>query len=72
MIQYQDIFNSILTRSDGFFKALFWNILVQRNLYHYFGEFNFKNQAILSNNFIILNSATLAHSDPIFENFVDK
>ena len=70
VIQYQDIFNNILAQSDGLFKALLWNILVQRIVYHYFGESNLNNQAILSKNFILLPCAFLAHSDPISGNFV--
>ena len=73
-IQYQDIFNNIIAQSDGLFKALFWNTYVQRIVYHYLGEFNLNSQAIPSNNFIILTSATSAHSDsdPISENYINK
>ena len=74
VIQYQDIFNNILsiTRYNGLFKVFFWNLLVQRIVYHYFGEFNLNNQAILSNNFILLTSDILAHRGSISENFANK
>ena len=74
VIQYQDAFNNILITiwSDGLFKALFWKSLVQKIVYHYFGEPNSNNQAILSNNFIPLISTILAHNNSIFQNFLDK
>ena len=74
VIQYQDVFNiiPITIWSDGLFKELFWKYLVQRIVYHCFGEFNLNNQVILSNNFILLTSAILAHSDFISKNFFDK
>ena len=73
-IQYQDIFNNIIAQSDGLFKTLFWNNFVQQIVYHYLGEFNLNSQAILSsNNFILLTSATSAHSDsdPSSEKFIN-
>ena len=46
--EHQDAFNSILvtTWSDGLFKAPFWNLLVHRIVYPYFGRPNSNNQVI--------------------------
>ena len=69
--QHQDAFNNILvtTWSDGLFKALFWNLLVHRIVYPYFGEPNSNNQVTLSNNFILLIFTILAHNDSTFQHF---
>ena len=69
--QHQDAFNSILvtTWSDGLFKALFWNLLVHRIVYPYFGEPNSNNQVTLSNNLILLIVTILAHNDSTFQHF---
>ena len=60
--QHQYAFNNTLVtiQSDGLFKALFWNSLVQQIVYPYFGEPNSNNQVTLSNNFILLTFTILA------------
>ena len=73
IIQNQDAFNNILIIIwfDGLFKVLFWKSLEQRIVYHYFGEPSSNNQVTLSNNFIPLISAILAHNNSISQNFLD-
>ena len=66
------IFIALPIHSDSLFKVLFWKFFVQQIIYYCFGEFNLNNQVIFSNNFILLTSDVLTHSDSISENFPNK